>query len=100
MGASVVRGPSHADVHGHAWRIAVADVGIQGLRRVWRGATLARMHQETTPQAICCGLRSESLVRDSPLIAVEPAGGGRPDVASRVDGTGGDQEFFSVLRVA
>src|SRR4051812_14464629 len=63
MGATVVRGPSHTDFHGHAWCITVADVGVQGLWRVWRGAALARMHQETTPQAICCSLRSESLVR-------------------------------------
>ena len=33
-GASVVQGEGDPNVHGHAWSIAVADVGVRGLRGV------------------------------------------------------------------
>ena len=64
QGPPVVHDEGHADVHGHAGSVTVADVGVRGLWRVRRGSALAGMHQTAAPHALSRRLRSESLVSD------------------------------------
>src|SRR5262249_1245784 len=65
-------------------RVGGEDVELTDRHVLWR---LLLGHAASPPIAL-------------PFVAVEPAGGGRPDVPGRMDGAGRDQKLFPDLRVA